>query len=1106
VSSSASSNQKLVLALISDTGGPAASGTTFYYNVGSRGNGFQPTNSLGPGPLAVSQLVQSWQPSDLFAIGDLAYNAGGSTLQDISIGQYYNNFIYPYPSPAYRKQPYTTIDGEPVDDGRKSWPYNIYDYPDGFPNPVTGGRGGSLADERNHFWGSLGNHDYGMAIGYSQVGVTPYNFDGERIGRPVGPSSTTSLASFVDYVVPFLEDPELLGDDKARLNVGAVDKSGNRGAYYSMSFGGTVEQPLVEFFMLDTERLNINAGFEEWNPSGAKTSVSDSDRYFSEVEDNKPYSFTYNPSDPSSLASVGTTTDPNNGYDQFTWLRQSLENSTAPWKIITGHHPVYASGRWSDRQPDDHMSVPYMQRLLNALPEGSFDAYYNGHDHFYERVIESKAGGIGLGIPFITNGNSGRNLSKKIQVSYGESVYDPESWDLTEGTQNPNLDAVPYLLDSAPLEVASSGLAGGGANESRGFSNGLYGYGFGATRLEVEEGYLLFKYEEAPLIDPAIANHLAGGIEPDFGSGTDGIASTLSTDWIPDPNGSFNGEPDLAQFKLQIEDGVVVGVELDPVVNGGRGYMSSKGGNYVVRGFNLYGNNIDALKPWEGTAQVDLTFVGGSLTKVELKDGGRGYELAVQAAADNNTATSTKKDPLTRDLMVALNYNLNEIQYLVRDDTPLYNDWYLIAETAVDPLALELGAFGGLEISLSPSSSEAKDYLAANPAITSGYSGTGAQRAYTVPQQGSIRVTDSNGTLVAGDVSAPLTDGRGSLQFSRRPAPGALNVEFGGDALSSYLVNFRSATRSVNLSYGTWSSGIALTSANTIDFDQDVNLSLIRTDSVAGPVSFGFKRQGVSTPSILVSAANGASASSLNANSIFVPNGGSSWLSTESQSLGSYVAALGSMAAGEWIPVALNQAGQELAIQNLQISGNAIEATFLGGFSALYNTAGSGVSPVVPGSGNLIVTIQRLGAQNNGLAFYEADPITGAVTVNGQLFLPTDGASYLQAALASAQEDGLILGSNRLPAYGSELVIADLPLDSQQNYGLLLLRNNSSSDLVSSYSAANAGGAVGMVSFVAPDRGLYYGIEDLPLSRADNDFNDLIVGLSTADFQIAGPV
>jgi hypothetical protein len=289
--------------------------------------------------------------------------------------------------------------------------------------------------------------------------------------------------------------------DKSRLNVGAVDKSGNRGAYYSISFGGTVDQPLVEFFMLDTERLNINAGFEEWNPSGAKIYDTNSKKYLSAVSENKPYSFSYDPSDPSSVAYSGTTTDANNGYDQYVWLRQSLENSTAAWKIITGHHPVYASGRWSDTQPDDHMSVPYMQRLLNSLPEGSFDAYYNGHDHYYERVLESKAGGIGFGIPFITNGNSGRNLSKKIQVPYGESVYNPVSWDSTKSDQNPNLPAFPYLLDSAPLEVASSGLAGGGPTpERRGFSNGLYGYGFGATRLEAEEGYLLFQYEEAPII------------------------------------------------------------------------------------------------------------------------------------------------------------------------------------------------------------------------------------------------------------------------------------------------------------------------------------------------------------------------------------------------------------------------------------------------------------------------------------------------------------------------------------------------------------------------------------------------------------------------------
>ena len=42
-----------------------------------------------------------------------------------------------------------------------------------------------------------------------------------------------------------------------------------------------------------------------------------------------------------------------------------------------------------------------------------------------------------------------------------------------------------------------------------------------------------------------------------------------------------------------------------------------------------------------------------------------------------------------------------------------------------------------------------------------------------------------------------------------------------------------------------------------------------------------------------------------------------------------------------------------------------------------------------------------------------------------------------------------------------------------------------------------------MASFVAPNRGLYYGIEDMPMGRSGNDFNDLIVGLSSANFLVA---
>ena len=781
------SQNPLRLALISDTGGPAASATTFYYNVGSGGKGYTPTNSFGPGTAAVSKLVQSWNPSELLAIGDLAYNAGGSTLQDISIGQYYNNFIYPYPSPNYLAGDYLSIDEKTVEDGKKSWPYNVYNYPAGFPNPLNGGLGGS-DDRRNHFWGALGNHDYGMEVGYGQVGVTPYNFDGISTGDPEGPSSTkSSVRSAIDYFLPFLANPSLLGNDQARLNVGAVDLTGNRGAYYSMSFGGALDKPLIEFFQLDTERLIINAGFEDWNPSGMKVLNQDGTykNKFEDSKESKGYSLTYDPSNPSSLAFKDTTTDPDNGYDQFAWLKESLAKSNATWKVITGHHPVYASGRWTDIQPDDHMSNPSLQRLLKALPEGSFDAYYNGHDHFYERVLESKAGGIGLGIPFITNGNSGRNLSKKIQVPYGTSVYEPSNFDKDS---NPNIGAENYLLQSGPLEVAASGLSGEGDKDNRsGFSNGLYGYGFGATRVEVEDGYLLFHYEEAEVVDPAIANHLSNGLAPE-----PGFASTTKEDWIPNPYGEFLGKPDLARFQLSITNGVVTGVTL---VNGGRGYMGSKGGNYVVRGFNIYGNNIDPLTPWVGTAQVDLVFIGGKLDAVTLTDGGRGYEFAVKAAVEDNVATTTANPS---PIVVALNYNIEETQYLVRDNS-IYNDWYLITDTTATA-STSPSRYGSLSIDLLPKSQAARD-LIANTSLTTGYNTTGQQQKFDRAQSGELTVRDPITGLTIG--AGTLSKGSATLSLTGLASSEALSIGFAGDPSSSYQINFKTSetTKTTNFIY-----------------------------------------------------------------------------------------------------------------------------------------------------------------------------------------------------------------------------------------------------------------------------------------------------------------
>ena len=805
------------MAMISDVGGPIASGTTFYYNLGNIGssNSFAPTNSFGPGPDAVSKLVQSWTPSNVIAVGDLAYNVGASTLVDASIGQYYGNFIYPYPSPAYSKDPYLEIGGKAINRGQKAWPYNLYDFPKGFPNPLNGRQGGSPT-KTNRFWASLGNHDYGQEVGYGQPGVTPYTMLGQATGTPIGPSSTTSLRSSIDYFVPFLENPNLLGNDKNRLNIGNLDKSGNSGTYYSIKLGGSAQSPLIEVFQLDSERLNVNAGYEEWNPAsqdGMKTKVEPYKNkdgllisYEDKIDDNENLGYDptipYDSNNPNTVPLAGTTTDPNNGYKQYQWLKDSLAKSNATWKIITAHHPTYGSGRWGDEQPDSHMSNPYLQRLLNALPKGSFDAVYCGESHYYERTLESKTGGIGLGIPFIVQGNAGRNLERKIQIPYGGSVYNPPIGGFDEkNNPNPNKRALAAgaLLDSAPVMVGTSGLSGSPKEQKDNYVNGLYGYGFGAVKVAADDNYLLTNYQETPVVDPAIANHLRNGIAPEAG-----FRFTTPNDWIPNPkSSSFDTEKDLARFKLSITNGVVTGVTL---LAGGNGYMSSKGGNYVVRGFNIYGNNVDIKKPWLKTAQVDLIFRGGSLVDVKLTDGGQAYQLAVISALENNDATTTDaiKDP-DKELVVGINYNLNETQYGVRDPL-LYNDWYMTTDTQASVVMTgKPGQAGTLQVQMLAKSAQARRLLSGGLKPTTGYSGTGAQRFSSAAQSGNFQLFD-NGQLIA---SGNLSNGSWSGQVDKLPSPRTiLSYTFDGDPITSYNVNFKAsqgtvrATTSPNRSSG----------------------------------------------------------------------------------------------------------------------------------------------------------------------------------------------------------------------------------------------------------------------------------------------------------------
>jgi len=66
---------------------------------------------------------------------------------------------------------------------------------------------------------------------------------------------------------------------------------------------------------------------------------------------------------------------------QVKWLDQALSNSTAAWKIVIGHHPIFSGG-------SEHGDQPELIRAINPLLEKHrVPAYFNGHDHDLQHIV-----------------------------------------------------------------------------------------------------------------------------------------------------------------------------------------------------------------------------------------------------------------------------------------------------------------------------------------------------------------------------------------------------------------------------------------------------------------------------------------------------------------------------------------------------------------------------------------------------------------------------------------------------------------------------------------------------------------------------------------------
>ena len=326
---------------------------------------------------------------------------------------------------------------------------------------------------------------------------------------------------------------------------------------------------------------------------------------------------------------------------------------------------------------------------------------------------------------------------------------------------------------------------------------------------------------------------------------------------------------------------------------------------------------------------------------------------------------------------------------------------------------------------------------------------------------------------------------------------GALALDHDGNQngqISGQLeLNFTASAGQPSLSLSApslrWQPSLQRAEELAVQFLDAVPLTIWRADSGAGAVSFGLQ-SGDKTVTLL-SDAIGGSAGSLSPDTA-LDDSASGWLSTEGKAVGSRGVIEGLALAGpSWRPTAIRD-GQELELQDVQIDGNQITATFAGGVTAVFGQQGTGrapaAAPIAPS-----VQVQRLGRYENALGFYALDTVTGAV--DG---LEPGDDGYLQAALARSKASGLLLTPDQLPAFGQQDSFETLPLDLNHAYGVLLLVEGDRKRIVSSFAAANPGGKAQMINLGSSSNGLVLGLEDQMVAEgsSDIDYNDAILTIS----------
>jgi len=134
-----------------------------------------------------------------------------------------------------------------------------------------------------------------------------------------------------------------------------------RGLFYSVKPTGTNGK--VEIFVIDTEMILSTLTVYDHNLNDDGSEARDVSAIDDPIEHTKPV----------------TKAEKN----QLVWLEQALNTSTADWKIVIGHHPLWSSGSTKFEQ-----SHTLRAAILPTLCKYA-DAYFAGHEHTEEVHTDS---------------------------------------------------------------------------------------------------------------------------------------------------------------------------------------------------------------------------------------------------------------------------------------------------------------------------------------------------------------------------------------------------------------------------------------------------------------------------------------------------------------------------------------------------------------------------------------------------------------------------------------------------------------------------------------------------------------------------------------------